>query len=61
MKSLFDLFKTASPGLVPGLERFDFSKLPDARVLKNSLATRPAATCRTTRRALLITQLQPAE
>jgi hypothetical protein len=37
MKSLFDLLKTASAGLVPGLERFDFSKLPDAAVLKKYL------------------------
>jgi len=37
MKSLFDALKTAPPGLVPGLERFDFSKLPDADVLKKYL------------------------
>lgn len=37
MKSLFELLKTASPGLVPGLAHFDFSKLPDAALLKRHL------------------------
>jgi hypothetical protein len=37
MKSLFDMLRTAPTGLVNGLEGLDFSKLPDADVLKKYL------------------------
>jgi hypothetical protein len=37
VKSLFEMLKTAPAGLLTGLENFDFSKLPDADVLKKYL------------------------